>query len=270
MLARIEANGKGFALVWLEDYPPSSCRDKWDLLGAMHKASLGTHGHPMDMQDYSVTVSAVYRDSAEFWYRSSAEMKFIRSTLSIEFGPITHRVIDSPSQEIADVKQTQDRPDSVRASVGADDSHADLESGGGSQVSDAPVLGEATKATSESATAPQRHARDASKAMPRRTPDLQSSRQRLALLTALARELATIKQELGGYCTAEGLKHTHPEFVLWKHIDDVELKELVEGSPFTPKAYAERLTLRKFGITSRETLKKDRRKLRRSQSDKQV
>lgn len=95
MVARIEANSKGFALVWLEDYPPSSCRDKWDLLGAMHKASLGTHGHPMDMQDYRVTVSVVYRDSAEVWYRSSAEMKFIRSRLSIEFGSTTHRTLVS-------------------------------------------------------------------------------------------------------------------------------------------------------------------------------
>jgi hypothetical protein len=111
ILARIEAKGKGFALVWLEDYPPSSCRDKWDLLGAVHKASLGTHGHPMDMQDYSVTVSVVYRNAAEIWFRSSAEMKFIRSSLSIEFGPTIHRIIDLSSQEFADVKQVHDRPD---------------------------------------------------------------------------------------------------------------------------------------------------------------
>jgi hypothetical protein len=106
MLARIEANGRGFALVWLEDYPPSACRDKWDLLGAMHNASLGTPD-PMDMQDYGVTVSVVYRDSAEIWYRSSAEMNFIRSRLSIEFGPTTHRTFVSSSQEIAGEQNAQ-------------------------------------------------------------------------------------------------------------------------------------------------------------------
>jgi hypothetical protein len=105
---------------------------------------------------------------------------------------------------------------------------------------------------------------------PRRIPDLQSSRERIDLATALASELATIKKELGGYRTVERLKQKHPEFVLWKHIGDVEVKELVEGAPFTPKTYAENLTLRKFGITSRETLKKDRRKLRKAQKPKQV
>jgi hypothetical protein len=77
--------------------------------------------------------------------------------------------------------------------------------------------------------------------------------------------LATIKQELVVYCTAEGLKQKHPEFILWKHIDEAELRELADGIAFTPKAYAETLTLRKFGITSRETLKKDRKKLRKAQ-----
>lgn len=105
---------------------------------------------------------------------------------------------------------------------------------------------------------------------PRRTPDLQVSRERIDLVTVLARELVTIKQELDGYCTAESLKQKHPEFVLWKHIGEIELKELVQGSAFTPKAYAESLTLREYGITSRETLRKDRKKLLRSQRDKQV
>jgi hypothetical protein len=99
---------------------------------------------------------------------------------------------------------------------------------------------------------------------PRRTPDLESSRKRLALVGALARELATIKQDVERFCTAEDLKQKHPQFILWEHIDKAELKELAEGAAFTPKAYAENLTLRKFGITSRETLKKDRKKLRRA------
>jgi hypothetical protein len=60
----------------------------------------------------------------------------------------------------------------------------------------------------------------------------------------------------------------HPNFILWEHINDVDLKELVDGTAFTPKAYAENLTLRKFGITSRETLKKDRKKLRKAEKAK--
>jgi len=97
---------------------------------------------------------------------------------------------------------------------------------------------------------------------PRRTPDLQSSRERISLSDALARELATIKQEVKRFRTAEDLKRRYPDFILWDHIDAVEVKDLAYGTAFTPKAYAERLALRKFGLTSRETLKKDRRKLR--------
>ena len=103
------------------------------------------------------------------------------------------------------------------------------------------------------------------KTPPRRTPDLQSSRARVDLVSTLASELATIKHDLNGFCTAESLKKKHPEFVLWGYITDIEIKELVDGTAFTPKAWAENLTLRKFGLTSRETIKKDRKKLRQAQ-----
>ena len=101
-------------------------------------------------------------------------------------------------------------------------------------------------------------------ARPRRTPDLRSSRERVELANTLARELAIIKQEIAGYCTAEELKRKHPNFALWNHIEDSQVQALVDGEEFTPKAYAENLTLTKFGLTSRETLKKDRRKLRKA------
>jgi hypothetical protein len=101
---------------------------------------------------------------------------------------------------------------------------------------------------------------------PRRTPDLRSSRARVGLVNTLACELATIKQDLNGFCTAESLKKKHPEFVLWEHVTDIEIQELVNGTAFTPKAWAENLTLRKFGLTSRETIKKDRRKLRKAEN----
>jgi hypothetical protein len=97
---------------------------------------------------------------------------------------------------------------------------------------------------------------------PRRTPDIDSSRERLALVEVLARELAIVKQELKAYCDVQILKRKYPKFTLWTHIEDSQIKALVDGAEFTPKAYAENLTLTKFGLTSRETLKKDRRKLR--------
>jgi hypothetical protein len=68
--------------------------------------------------------------------------------------------------------------------------------------------------------------------------------------------------DLKRHCTAAGLKSKYPQFVLWNHILDVDLKDLIDGANFVPKAYAESLTLRKYGITSRETLKKDRAKVR--------
>ena len=100
---------------------------------------------------------------------------------------------------------------------------------------------------------------------PRRTPDLKSSRERIELVAVLATELATIKQDLSGFCTAKSLKSKHPQFVLWSVISDSELEEIANGVSFVPKAYAENLTLRKSGLTSRETLRKDRRKLNKAQ-----
>lgn len=97
---------------------------------------------------------------------------------------------------------------------------------------------------------------------PRRIPDLKTSQERIDLVNRLARELAFIKQELRRHCTAEGLKKAHPDFLLWENLTPGEVRELAEGEAFTPKAYAENLVLRKFGLTSRETLKKDRKKLR--------
>ncbi|MGO9239512.1 MAG: hypothetical protein ACLQBJ_01785 [Bryobacteraceae bacterium] len=113
----------------------------------------------------------------------------------------------------------------------------------------------------QSATAP---AKGPGVGAPRRVPDLDSSRQRLELVDTLARELAILKQDLKGFCEVEGLKRKYPNFTLWTLIEDSQIKELVDGEAFTPKAYAEHLTLAKFGLTSRETLKKDRRKLRQA------
>ena len=53
----------------------------------------------------------------------------------------------------------------------------------------------------------------------RRVPDLETSRERLKLVTTLARELVTIKQDLERYCTVKTLKQKHPGFTLWDHIE---------------------------------------------------
>jgi hypothetical protein len=81
----------------------------------------------------------------------------------------------------------------------------------------------------------------------------------------LATELAAVKQDLAGYCTVEDLKRRHPKFALWTLLSDPEIEELVRSERFVPKAFAGALTMRKFGFTSRETLKKDRRKLLKAQ-----
>jgi hypothetical protein len=97
-----------------------------------------------------------------------------------------------------------------------------------------------------------------------RGPDLKTSQDRLELCQVLSRELATIKQDVQRHCTVEGLKRRHPRFKLWEHVDDIDLKELVDGQEFMPKAYAESLVLRQYGLASRETLKKDRSKLKKA------
>ena len=64
------------------------------------------------------------------------------------------------------------------------------------------------------------------------------------------------------------MKSKHPRFVLWEHLEHAELVDLTAGMDFVPKAYAENLTLRMFGLTSRETLKKDRKKLRKAERER--
>jgi hypothetical protein len=96
---------------------------------------------------------------------------------------------------------------------------------------------------------------------PLRTPDLQLSRDRITLVKILARELAIVKEATGRRTSVEQLKQRFPDFTLWTLIERSQMQELVDGTAFTPKAYAESLVLAKYGITSWQTLKKDRDKL---------
>lgn len=102
------------------------------------------------------------------------------------------------------------------------------------------------------------------KGPPRRKPDLEKSRKRIELVKTLGRELATLKAAPNVYSTPDSLKRRHPGFKLWEFLDETDLKELADGKDFVPKAYAENLVLSHHNITSRETLKKDRAKLRRA------
>jgi hypothetical protein len=97
---------------------------------------------------------------------------------------------------------------------------------------------------------------------PLRTPNLEISRERIALVDQAATELATIKRDLAKFCTPVELKEKYPNFTIWNMLFASELKELVDGAQFRPKAYAENLVLRKYGLQSRETIKKDRKKIR--------
>jgi hypothetical protein len=100
--------------------------------------------------------------------------------------------------------------------------------------------------------------------VPRRKPDLEVSRKRVELCEKLSQELAKVKNRLRGFCTVQDLKRAFPDSVLWQHLSDAQVQELVDGEEFAPKAFAESLTLTHFGLTSRETLRKDRKKLRRA------
>jgi hypothetical protein len=110
--------------------------------------------------------------------------------------------------------------------------------------------------------------RASSRVPPTRLPDLETSRERVGLADKLASELALIKQEAKRYSTVESVKKKYPKFMLWSHIENAQLKELLDGEPFTPRAYADSLTLAKYGLTSRETIRKDRQKLRRAKQPK--
>ena len=63
--------------------------------------------------------------------------------------------------------------------------------------------------------------------------------------------------------TLDELKKTYPEFELWQILSAQEQEELLTVE-FREKTYARRLVMREFGFTSLDTLKKDRKKLRRT------
>ena len=97
-----------------------------------------------------------------------------------------------------------------------------------------------------------------------RRPDVQTSGERIALCDQLSRELATLYLEVKKHTTVEKLKTKYPRFKLWEILSEYEQHELLDGE-FKPRAYADHLTIRHYGLTSTSTLKKDRKKLREAQ-----
>jgi hypothetical protein len=97
-----------------------------------------------------------------------------------------------------------------------------------------------------------------------RGPDLETSGERIALCDQLSRELATLYPEVKRYTSAERLKTKYPSFRLWEMLSPQEEQELLDEK-FKPRAYAQNLTLRHYGLTSLSTLKKHRKKLRAAQ-----
>ena len=116
----------------------------------------------------------------------------------------------------------------------------------------------ATKAEAEPSPVPMELVE---KDRPRRTPDIETSRQRIALYDRLGRELATIHHEVKKHTTVEKLKTKLPGFKLWGMLSPMQQHELLDGE-FKPRAYAGNLTIESYGLTSLSTFKKDRKKLR--------
>ena len=95
LINRIKEKGDGFALVWrksdagLVAKPPDLFVNnaKWDLLGYMAAAELKQPGSAVYHGDYSVRVSAVYRDGFKTWYCSQADLSYIPSQKRLSFGP---------------------------------------------------------------------------------------------------------------------------------------------------------------------------------------
>jgi hypothetical protein len=102
-----------------------------------------------------------------------------------------------------------------------------------------------------------------------RGPNLKISGQRIELEDQLRSELATVDLELRQSTSLSELRRKFPEFQIWRLLSVPEQESLL-NEPFKPKAYARRLVLRRFGITSEDTIKKDRKKLRAAANKRPV
>ena len=84
---------------------------------------------------------------------------------------------------------------------------------------------------------------------------------RIAFLKKLESELTAIKLETQGYCTIADLQQRFRDFTVWGEISEAERNGLLSEG-MKPKELARKLTFRRFGIRSVDTLKRDQRMLR--------
>jgi hypothetical protein len=258
LIARIPGRGPGFVLVWLEGHSPSPLAvEKWDLLGAMRDAAKQRGRTPFDQPDYSVKLNIRYRDSQNHWYLSSANLKYVQSQDRLKFEATTHEIcrLNLPA---GDQEPTPIRPGIAATRQVLSVGSVVLKAATNGPVDDSSAQKWSGSNLQTTAKIPGRRHRKA---------NLETSRERVGLAEVLARELATIKSDLATFCTPASLRSKYPSFVLWDKLQPDELKDIANGVPYAPKAYGERIALRQFGNTSRETLKKDRAKLRKAARD---
>ncbi len=93
--------------------------------------------------------------------------------------------------------------------------------------------------------------------------NLSISRKRLSLWDQLGRELATIYQKVQVLTELGQLKQDYPDFKIWSLLSGTEQRELLLGN-FKPRQLAADLVLREYMLTSIETLRYDRKKLRKA------
>jgi hypothetical protein len=96
-----------------------------------------------------------------------------------------------------------------------------------------------------------------------RGPDLATSQRRIELEDQLRTELATIKLRLDRYADLDRVKKEFPLFALWRVLSVAEQEDLITEE-FKPRAFARVLTMREFGLSSPDTIKKDRQRLRKA------
>ena len=108
---------------------------------------------------------------------------------------------------------------------------------------------------------------DAAKGAPNkreRGPDYQRIQKRVDFEDKLVSELGMIQSKISVTASINLalLKREFPDFELWKLLSQQQQEELLTED-FKPRMYARTLAMAKFGLTSRETIKKDRQRLRK-------
>jgi hypothetical protein len=97
-VATIPAHSQEFAPVWLEGFSSFGFfPEKWDLLGAMKNASDAGDGGLMYRPNYTVTVTASYRDFDDDWYESTSDLSYVPARNELIFGSTNQHGIKRPA-----------------------------------------------------------------------------------------------------------------------------------------------------------------------------